>query len=163
VVVGTEKEGIGGDLYLGFPPKMKVAGAGEDKYFNFNISPDGSKIAYFSDPYLPLCVFSAPGPARCAEDRAASADLPSVDNAGEVLVTASTDDGCHYRTPWYFSRTPLPGRTSGDACAAIGYWKPGMKSIEIIESLGRNPQWISPATAKLLRDWSARSGGDAPK
>ncbi len=85
-------------------------------------------------------------------------DVPSVNDAGEVLVSAQTRQECFYTSASNFSTKRARG-AGADACLAIGYWKPGLKAIESVEPLGRSPQWIRPETAKLLRDWAARGNG----
>jgi hypothetical protein len=158
-VVGSAKEPAV-DLYEGVPPSKKIAGPESFNVYEFNISPDGSRVAYYGDLH-PLCVFSPPGPAQCEEEKGGLADVPSVNDSGEVLVAAATPQGCFYKTMYNFSPEPFPGAKgeNRDACLGVGYWRPGLKSIEIIEPLGRAPQWITPATAELLRAWSARTGG----
>lgn len=147
-------ERSGGGLYEGIPPQVKVSLAGSFSPYTFNLSPDGSKIAYFTDTQ-PLCLFSAPGPAECAVGLATIPDTPSVNNSGEVLVAVDTLEGCFYKTASDYAPDP---RGANGPCLGIGYWKPGLKSINVIEPLGRNPQWISPTTAALLRNWGARLG-----
>jgi len=161
IVVGYAKD-FDKDLYEGVPPAVRITSFKAAASGMFDISPDGSRVAYLHSPDSPLCVFSPPGPAQCANDRSAMADPPSVNNAGEVLATVGTGQGCYYKSSWYFSDTPLPGRRISDVCLAIGYWRAGLDEIQIVEPLARKPQWIAPATARLLREWSARSGGDAP-
>ncbi len=146
----------GGGLYLGVPPATKIAEREAVDPTRFNISPDGSKIAYFNSPYFPLCVTALTGTRECVSYGSAMPDPPSVSNSGEVLVTVGTGQGCSYKGPYYFAPAPFPGASSGDECLGIGYWRPGLKTIKLIEPLGRNPQWISPATAKLLRVWAAK-------
>jgi hypothetical protein len=162
VVVGII--GNADDLYKGASPATKVARAEKPYFWTFDVSPGGSKVAYTSHS-RGLCVFSSSGPAQCTADDSivAFADGLSVNDSGEVLVATDTPQECFYKTPSNFSSTPISG-ASRDACLGIGYWKPGLKSIEILEPIGRNPQWISPATAGLLRDWTARSpeGGGKP-
>jgi len=70
-----------------------------------------------------------------------------------------TGQGCFYKNYYDFSPQHSPGATgeTQDECLGIGYWKPGLESIRIVEPLGRNPQWIRPETAELLRAWSAHA------
>jgi hypothetical protein len=159
-VVGTTKD-QGGDLYEGTSPITKIAAAERFDVYLFNLSPNGSKTAYWAD-LRALCVFSASsGRAQCMAKHGTLADMPSVNDSGEVLVAKGTGQECFYRSMYDFSPTPLPGATDEDRdeCLGIGYWKPGLESIEIIEPLGRNPQWLTPAAAELLRNWSARPTG----
>jgi hypothetical protein len=161
-VVGV-LEDLGADLYEGVPPATKIADGKAASRVSFDVSPDGSKVAYFNRDVLGahLCVRDRSGTAECA-DRSGDTDSPSVDDVGRVLVTIDTEETCYYKGSTYF----VPGRLAGksnDLCVGIGYWRPGLKTIELIEPLGRNPQWISPATAKLLRDWAARQGVRTPQ
>jgi hypothetical protein len=144
-----------GDLYEGVPPTRKIASNGD---FNreYNISPDGSKIAYFTD-VRPLCVLTRAGPARCV-DHATVTDIVSVNDSGEVLVAAGTGQRCVYSAFYDFSPAPA-GQHGDEECLGIGYWKPGLKSVVILQPIGRNPQWLSPATAALMRSWSASETG----
>jgi hypothetical protein len=159
VVVGIAKDS-GGALYEGVPPQIKIAPGGTRFGYTFNLSADGSKVVYATDS-SPLCVFSSSGPTQCAAEEAMDTfrDVLSVNNTGEVLVATHTEQGCFYKSPSNFSPTRTPG-AGQDACLGIGYWKPGLKTIEIIEPLGRNPQWISPTTAKLMREWAAHEARD---
>ena len=153
-VVGTTKN-PGGELYEGVPPKTKIAGPGTFNAYQFNLSPDGTQVAYHEAGTL--CVFSSPGPAQCVE-AGTLAGSPSVNDAGEVLVGAGTGQECFYKTFYDFfpERPASVGHAGRDECLGIGYWKPGATSIEAVEPLGRNPQWIDPATAGRLREWAAR-------
>jgi hypothetical protein len=143
------------DLYEGVPPSTRIAAAEDVHVHYFNVSPDGSRIAWFND-VRPLCVLSTPGQVQCA-DSSAKSDPVSVNNSGEVIAATGTGQGCFYRTPSNFS-PPRSGERDNDECLGIGYWKGGLKSIVIIQSIGRNPQWISPQSAKLLSDWSRKAG-----
>jgi hypothetical protein len=150
-VVGTSKN-PGGELYEGTPPKTKITGPGTFNAYSFNISPDGSKVAYHNDR---LCLFSTPGPSQCVEPQGSIVpDSPSVNNVGEVLAAIGTGEECFYKGTYNFSPQRSPG-AKADECVGIGYWKSGLQSIQVIEPLGRSPQWISPATAELLRTWAA--------
>lgn len=158
-VVGTV-ENSGGELLEGIPPKTKIASAGSFDAYSFNISPGGSKIAYHNGR---LCIFSSPGPPKCIEPQGSSiSDTPTVNDSGEALVTTGTGKECFYKDTYNFSPQRSPG-AKADECVGIGYWKPGLQSIQVIEPLGRSPQWISPATAALLRKWAAQQGGRAAK
>lgn len=161
VVVGTSGE-RGSDLYEGIPPQTKVASAGTFYNGTFSVSPSGSYITYFADT-SPVCVVSPPAKRQCAAEPAELPDAPSVDDAGQVLFTIATPQECFYKSSSNFSPQRLAGPTDTDACLAVGYWRPGLKSVEIVAPLGRNPQWISPATAELLRSWAARSAGGKNK
>jgi hypothetical protein len=154
-VVGTTMN-PGGELYEGVPPQTKIAEAGAFSAYEFSVSPNGTRIAYHGKR---LCVFSAPGSTQCIESRRSLSGAPSVNDSGEVLISISTDQECFYKTSYDFSPTRFAGATdeSRDTCLAIGHWVPGAQSIRIIEPLGRDPQWIRPATAELLLAWSARS------
>jgi hypothetical protein len=144
------------DLYEGFPPATKIAAVSDASTFirNFNVSPDGSKVAWFGD-VRPLCLLSGTGPAQCV-DHATMDDPVSVRNSGEVLVADGTGKGCAYKNSYDFS-PPRRGETDNDECLGIGYWKPGLKSIEFLEPVGRNPQWLGAPTVDLLRKWSAQN------
>jgi len=154
VVAGIIKDGNSqqqmSSLYEGVPPSTKVAAAGD--FRDFNISPDGSKIAWFND-VRPLCVYSGPSSTQCV-DHATITDPPSVNNSGEVLVAAGTGRGCVYTTSYNFR--PARFGPGDDECLGIGYWKPGLKSIVFMESVGRNPQWLARGTAELLAKWSSK-------
>lgn len=151
VVVGTT-DSSGRDLYRGPSAQVKVAEPGAFSRWTFNISPDGHNIAYFTDT-KPLCAVLGSGPAQCVAGSAVVPERPSINNSGEVLVTIETPDDCFYRSMTDFS--PAPANRSNDICIGIGYWNPAIKTIQLLEQLGRAPQWIAPATARLLRNWSA--------
>jgi hypothetical protein len=147
IVVGTMKQ-AGDDLRS---DGIKVAPGGDFSVYQFDISPDGSHVAYYGDRHA-LCEFSFRNGTECA-DRGGTADLPSVNGSGGVLVAVGTGQGCYYKAPYDFSLRQTPGTTE-DECLGIGYWKPGFKSIQIIQPLGRDPHWIEPQTAGLLEAWA---------
>jgi len=139
-------------LSEGLPPQAHVAPAEAAAYYEFNMSPNGKYLAFASDRQ-PLCVWSAEGGSQCAESADATDsthDLVSVSDDGDVLVAIATGDKCAYKSPTIFSPAK-PNDRKAMNCIGIGHWRPGMKSPEIVESLGRAPQWINPATASLLR------------
>jgi hypothetical protein len=153
VVVGTRGD-RGSDLYEGVPPRTKIAAAGSFFNATFSVSPNGSYVAY-SAGESPVCVASLPAAQQCAPE-SGTPDSPSVDDSGQVLFTTSTPQECFYKSSSNFSPRRLAGPTNTDVCLAVGYWRPGLKSVEIVAPLGRNPQWLSPATAEILRSWAAR-------
>jgi hypothetical protein len=157
VVIGTSGE-RGSDLYEGISPRTKIASAASFGHATFSISPNGSQVAYFADS-SPLCVVARPAPPQCAAASAVLPNAPSVDDAGQVLFTISTPQECFYRSASNFSPQRPAGATETDACLGIGYWRPGLKAVTTVESLGRNPQWISPATAEMLRSWASHPTG----
>jgi hypothetical protein len=151
-------------LYEGNPPRTEIAAAERFDVYRFNVSPDGSRTVYYTD-LRPLCVWPSSGPAQCVADHGTLADMPSVSDAGKVLVATGTGQECFYKSQYDFFPRRFRGATddSRDECMGIGYWKPGLKSLDIIEPLGRSPQWINPATAALLRAWSAHPAGSTHK
>lgn len=157
VVVGAA-DGSGSYLFEGVPPQTKIASPGSFSHGTFSVSPNGSQVAYFTDR-SPLCVVSPPRTAQCANVHVALPNAASVDDSGQLLFTVSTPQQCFYKTASNFSAQRFAGATDADsdACLAIGYWKPDLKSSEIVEPIGRNPEWITPETARLLRDWAMRT------
>ncbi len=140
------------ELFVGVPPSTKLAGSGDVDDLYFNVSPDGTKIAWFNS-VRPLCVASPPGHAECIEHETMS-DPVSVNNDGELLAAAGTGRGCDYKTS--FNYAPAKAANGGDdECLGVGYWKPGMPRILFLQDIGRNPQWVTPQTAKLLLAWAA--------
>ncbi len=141
------------ELWAGVPPATKIAASGDVHDLYFNVSPDGSRIAWFND-VRPLCVAAPPGHAECVQHETMS-DPVSVNDAGELLAAAGTGRGCDYKTSYNF--TPAKTANGGDdECLGIGYWKAGMPAILFLQDIGRNPQWLRPEIAKLLSDWAAR-------
>jgi hypothetical protein len=157
-VVGVSKA-LGGDLYGGLPPITRIASAGSFNVRGFAVSSDGSKIVYRSDRGS-ICLFSAPGVAQCAEKQGTIADSPSVNDSGEVLIAAGTGRECFYSSPYSFSPAQFPGAKdeNRDECLGIAYWRQGVKSLQIIEPVGRHPQWVSPETADSLRKLGQMGG-----
>jgi hypothetical protein len=153
VMVGTSDE-RGSDLYEGITSRTKIASAGRFSHGTFSVSPNGSQVAYFADG-SPLCVVAPPAAPQCAAESAALPNAPSVDDSGQVLFATSTPQECFYKSSSNFSPQRLAGPANTDVCLAVGYWRPGLKSVELVAPLGRNPQWISPATAEMLRSWAA--------
>jgi hypothetical protein len=151
-----------GDLMLGVPPREKIAGPSDFERDGFSISGDGSKVAYSKRR---LCLFLVSAGAECVESQSSLIGAPSVNDSGEVLLTIGTGHECFYKTPSNFSPTRFSGATdeNRDECLGIGYWRPGKKEVEIIEPLGRDPQWISQATAGSLQQWSSHPDGARQK
>jgi hypothetical protein len=140
-----------GELWEGVPPRTKIADPGSCYAAGFNLSPDGSKIVCHASR---VCLFSFAAPPQCIEPRVSVLpDTPTVSNSGEVLVAIGTGEECFYKGMFNFSRQRSPG-AKADECAGIGYWREGLQSVQLIEPLGRSPQWISPVTAGLLRKWA---------
>lgn len=156
VVVGITKDVSSHDemtgLYEGVPPSTRIAAGVDVSFYYFNVSQDGSKIAWFNDA-RPLCVYSGPSSTQCV-DHATMRDPVSVSNSGEVLVAAGTGRGCVYKTSYNFH--PARFGRGDDECLGIGYWKADLKSIVFIEPIGCNPQWLTPATVGLLVRWSVK-------
>ena len=146
-------------LYVGADRETQVAPRGGAAYYEFNVSPNGKYLAYASDRQ-PLCVWRA-GVSECASADAtdSSHDLVSVRDDGEVLVALATRDLCVYKSDTVFSPARANDKKNTAACPGIAHWRSGMKSPEIIEWLGRAPQWISPDTANLLLKWSHTTKG----
>ena len=141
------------DLYEGLPPATKIAPGTEVHDLYFNISPDGSRVAYYND-VKPLCILTGAGPAKCVEHETMS-DPVSVNNDGEVLAASGTGKGCVYKSAYNF--TPAKPPDSGDdECLGVGYWKPGTPAIVFLQEIGRNPQWLRADTAALLVKWSGQ-------
>lgn len=159
VVLG-QLNSSGSGVYIGFPPRATAAGSSDVDPYQFDVSPDGSKLVY-SKSGRPLCVLSIPGTAKCLASHDTLADIPSINSLGEVLVATATADECFYLSRGVFGRERMLGATdaSRDACLAVGYWSAGLGSIKIVELVARNPQWISPKTAALLRGWARRGAG----
>jgi hypothetical protein len=140
-------------LYQG---SIRIAGAGSAAHYEFNISPNGKYVAYASDRQ-PLCVWSAAGTQCAPADMIdTSHDLVSVRDDGDILVTMSTPDKCVFESTTVY-RPARPNDKKTWNCAGIGHWRAGMGPPEIVEAVGREPQWISPATASLLRAWARKS------
>ena len=142
------------ELFTGVPPATKLAASGDVDDLYFNVSPDGSKIAWFNS-VRPLCVAAPPAKAECVEHETMS-DPVSVNNDGELLAASGTGRGCDYKTSFNYS--PAKAANGGDdECLGVGYWKPGMPAIVFLQDIGRNPQWLHPETARLLIEWSRQS------
>ncbi len=141
------------ELYVGVPPATKLAASGDVDDLYFNVSPDGSRVAWFNS-VRPLCVAAPPAHADCVEHETMS-DPVSVNDAGEVLAAAGTGKGCDYKTSFNYTPAKAPGG-GDDECLGVGYWKPGMPAIIFLQEIGRNPQWLRPETARLLLAWSVR-------
>lgn len=152
ITVGKLKNG---ELWEGRPPRMRIAAASDFGSYQFNISADGSQVAFCNKR---LCVYSSGSRTTCIRVAELVTGIPSVSDSGEVLVSIGTGGTCFYRTSYSFSRKRFEGATdeNKDECLGIGYWKPGADSVRILEPLGRDPQWIEPSTAELLRAWSGR-------
>jgi hypothetical protein len=154
VIAGAKEKGEA-DVYIQFLGETRRLGHWSPPY-SLGISPAGAYVAYASDT-SPLCVASTSGSVSCAPPDSTEAfhDLISVNDNGGALVAVHTREVCYYRSWSVFSPTKdLQGRDR-DMCLGIGYWKAGMSSIEIIEPLGRNPQWVEGATAVSLRTWAS--------
>jgi len=145
-------------LTLGVPPSITIAPAKKFDRLGFAVSPNGKNIAYYSDRGI-LCVYIHPGTTHCARMQESLVGRPSVNDAGEVLVSAGSLEECYYAGWRDFFPKPRQGddQEDRDQCLTVGYWKPGLDSIRIIEPLGAEPQWVSPHAARLLRELARRN------
>lgn len=152
-VIGLTSAGKGA-IMEGTPPQQEIA---PEAAWSFNISPSGSKVAYKGDNKL--CVVSGQQKSRtCIDANVLGGDPPAVNNDGEVLVEQGTAEECYFRGSRYFSAKPFKRCSSRGQCAGIGYWRPGLNSIQILQRLGAEPQWATPATAQLLLRWAHAIG-----
>lgn len=160
-VAGVDR-GRNGDLMSGLPPQTTVALARDFGRESFSVSPDGTYIAFTNGK---ICVTSRTGTGNCVEVNATLAGAPSVSNTGEVLFARGTNRECYYKTQWNYSPERFAGATeaSRDECLGIGHWTPGSNEVVLAEPLGRDPQWISPAIADLLRRWGSRTADSKPR
>lgn len=154
IIIGVPTGGKSA-LWEEVPERRLVAAAGTFDIRTLGLSPDGSWVSYINGGGR-LCLSSLGGQSKCI-GRVDSVDPTSVNNEGEVLVSAATSQECFYRTATDFSAHPFPGQEHGnmDACVEIAIWRPGSRSLEMVVPVGRRPQWISGATADLLRQWSS--------
>lgn len=113
----------------------------------FNISNDGTQFAWLKD-HGSVCVQQRTAAPKCVSG-VESVDEIFVSDAGEVLLTQHAESGCFYRSSYNFS--PAPVGKANDACLAIDYWSRDMKKPVQLEALGRNPEWVSIETARMLR------------
>jgi hypothetical protein len=125
--------------------------------YSLAVSPSGSFVAYASDT-SPICVRSDSGGASCASADSIDDyhDVISLDDRGRALVATPTRQVCSYQNWSVFSPTKRTNGAGRDMCLGIGYWEAGMSVVEIIEPIGRNPQWIGPEAATGLRRWAHR-------
>ena len=86
-----------------------LAGIGEFSPYNFNISPNGSRISYYGNSNG-LCISGLGGERGCvAVD--SPLDLTSVNNDGEVLVFSVVPGVCDHETASnFFETAPNSGR-----------------------------------------------------
>lgn len=155
-VVGSTRE-TGADLLEGLRTGAKIAAAGDFSVYDFNVSPSGAKVAYINQLGA-VCVLSPSSlMAECSATGGTLLDNPSVNDSGGVLIAAGTSRECFYRTSTNFSTKAFPGAANmnRDECLGIGYWRSGLKSIEIIQPIGCVPQWINRPMAALLDKFSA--------
>jgi len=147
-------------LKLGLPPQRELFDAGESSYFPYDVSPNGVHIAWNAWQHSRgrLCLFSVGGGETCVPFQYYSGHV-SVSDSGEVLTETTLEETCNFRDPWHASREPRPQYGGVDVCPAIAYWRPGKNSVEVVEPLATDPQWITPETAARLRDWSVGTDG----
>lgn len=90
----------------------------------YDISPTGRYVAYLQRRRL--CVADLSGTTSCGPTNAVDfADRLSVSDLGSVI----------------FGRWPSGG---------LAMWKPGQKSPIVLQTVGRDPQWLTPAAASAL-------------
>jgi hypothetical protein len=146
-------------LRIGAPPDISVAGTEGKHPIRYDVSPDGKYVAYNfpREKALNLCVYRTETQKAPCVDEAFWQKLISVADTGEVLYETLKLGDCYYKGEYRVSTTPLPGYDASNACQVIAYWRSGLGEPRIVEPLGAQPQWISPATASALRAWRARS------
>lgn len=151
VVLGLLENGR--SLHEGSPPRRTLVSSALPD-IRFDISPSGSYIAYFSD--YKLCVEQHGARPDCVRANLLGSGL-SVNNQGEVLFSAGTGRECFFKDGHHFSSKRMPGYEHPEECVGIGYWRPGLLSIQILEPVGEAPQWIQPDLGRLLLRWATRS------
>ena len=129
-------------LMTGYPPQKTILQAhGLTAVAAFDVSPSGEYFSYFDDTASSgrkVCVVRNGHEPECVPTRGTSPLY--VSDTGQALFEAPTGEGCKFVDSWHFSPSPL--EKSSDSCPAIFQWHAGLASPKMLQSLGRNPQWI---------------------
>ncbi len=120
----------------------------------FDVSPNGRFVSYLTDG-PGICVKDEAQPPRCVH-HVSTLDRLSVADDGRVLFTNNVDRACSYKDTFHSSLEPLPGYQAGSECGAAFLWQPGDEQPQVLELMGRAPQWITPQAAEALRGWAKR-------
>ena len=136
-------------LKIGVSPQQELVDPHGHKLL-YDVSPNGRYLAFGGDGKL--CVAEGMAASVCVSPQAHS-DRLSVSDSGELLFVGVTEGGCYYKDQWHASTRPRPGYTEGDVCVAVAFWRPGEKTDQVLEPLGRDPQWITPEAASALLSW----------
>jgi hypothetical protein len=141
-------------LRAGVPPRQVLYDAGSEYRLRYDVSPNGNYIVYnaIEQAHGRLCLISDGEEPECIEEGFSEGRI-SISDSKSVLFETTTGRACHYKDPYHFSIGPRPGYTEGDLCPVIAYWRAGEKESNVVEPLGRSPQWVTPQTACALRAW----------
>jgi hypothetical protein len=146
-------------LRIGLAPPETIAGTGGKHPIRYDVSSSGKYIAYnfpIQEAHN-LCILATDTQKPICIDEAFWQKPISVSDTGEVLYETLNLGKCYYKGAYRVSTKDLPGYTPNNACQVVSYWRPGEAEPKIVESLGAQPQWISPETASVLIAWRARS------
>jgi hypothetical protein len=140
-------------LKVGTSAERTLYAAAKNEPLVYDVSPNGEYTVYNTIEYAKgkLCLIRTGEETRCIEEGCGIS--LSVSDSGAVLIGTAAAQVCYYKDSNHFSPTPRPGYTETDGCPAVDYWNPRDKSSSLVESLGRNPQWITPDAAAALRAW----------
>ncbi len=159
-VVGTrDLDGL--VLEVGLPPGRSLVST--KRRLLYDVSSNGKYIAFTVEHafelHVPSKVCVAEGEQVNCTAKGDGPDRISISDSGEVLFVNGINQACNYKDMWHGSVKPLPGYTEGDQCVATFSWRPGQEVPTMLDFLGRQPQWITPEAASLLRAWHSQHSG----
>jgi len=138
-------------LEAGLPPQRVIVEAPKSSIVDpYDLSPDGQYVAYVTNA---LCVENNGKDLGCVQGWGIYPQKISVSNSGAVIFDAGTGETCYLDAAGNFSLKSLPGYDDVEECIGVSSWRPGDKRSQVLERLGRNPQWITPQAAAALRAW----------
>ncbi len=134
-------------LWRGLPPRSVISSLTE--FRAFDVSPNGKYIAYSDSGSHKTCIVFVEK-LSCTND-AALAPV-SVSDSGEVIFSSHRDEGCFYKDPSHFEPSSI---RSNDACLGIYKWQIGIPEEQLLEPIGRDPQWV--AHPDWLKAWMVKA------
>jgi hypothetical protein len=129
----------------------------EDVPSYLDVSPSGEFVSFYTGKPAPstLCVWKTREEAKCMLYEGVFNRL-SVSDSGELVFATQSGEECLFKDGEHYSTTPKRGYDSAGVCPGVGYWRPGTDSIDILESPGGHPQWLTDAAAFRLAGWNAK-------
>lgn len=75
------------------------------------------------------------------------------------MTADGTGERCYFDAAGNVSLKSPSRYDDVEECIGVSYWQPGDKSLQLLESWGSNPQWITSVAAAGLRAWRDHTQG----